>query len=51
MRSCTSVLSRKSDLEAVVDSQLRELAKRLSERRLKLDVTEAAEAWLARRGQ
>ena len=38
------------DLEAVVDIQLRELSKRLSERRLKLEVTEAAEAWLARHG-
>jgi ATP-dependent Clp protease ATP-binding subunit ClpB len=38
------------DMEAVVGIQLRDLAKRLSERRLKLEVTEAAEAWLARRG-
>ncbi len=38
------------DLEAVVDIQLRGLAKRLAERRLKLEVTEAAKAWLARRG-
>jgi ATP-dependent Clp protease ATP-binding subunit ClpB len=38
------------DLEAVVDIQLRDLARRLGERRLKLEVTEAAEAWLARRG-
>jgi ATP-dependent Clp protease ATP-binding subunit ClpB len=38
------------DLEAVVDIQLRGLAQRLAERRLKLEVTEAAKAWLARRG-
>jgi ATP-dependent Clp protease ATP-binding subunit ClpB len=39
-----------ADLEVVVDIQLRELAKRLAARRLNLEVTEAAEAWLARRG-
>ena len=39
-----------ADLEAVVDIQLRGLEKRLAERRLKLEVTEPAEAWLARRG-
>jgi ATP-dependent Clp protease ATP-binding subunit ClpB len=39
-----------ADLEAVVDIQLRGLSKRLAERRLKLEVTAAAEAWLARRG-
>jgi ATP-dependent Clp protease ATP-binding subunit ClpB len=38
------------DLEAVVDIQLRDLARRLGERRLTLEVTPAAEAWLARRG-
>jgi ATP-dependent Clp protease ATP-binding subunit ClpB len=39
-----------ADLEAVVDIQLHGLAKRLADRRLKLEVTEAAKAWLARRG-
>jgi ATP-dependent Clp protease ATP-binding subunit ClpB len=39
-----------ADLEAVVEIQLRGLAKRLADRRLQLDVTEAAKAWLARRG-
>jgi ATP-dependent Clp protease ATP-binding subunit ClpB len=39
-----------ADLEAVVDIQLRGLSRRLADRRLKLDVTGAAEAWLARRG-
>ncbi len=38
------------DLEAVVEIQLRGLEKRLAERRLKLEVTEAARAWLAHRG-
>jgi ATP-dependent Clp protease ATP-binding subunit ClpB len=39
-----------ADLEGVVAIQLRGLDKRLGERRLKLEVTEPAEAWLARRG-
>jgi ATP-dependent Clp protease ATP-binding subunit ClpB len=39
-----------SDLERVVDIQLQLLAGRLSERRLKLEVTEAAKASLARQG-
>ena len=39
-----------ADLEGVVEIQLRELDKRLAERRLVLDVTPAAKAWLARRG-
>ena len=38
------------DLEAVVEIQLRGLSGRLAERRLQLVVTDAAEAWLARRG-
>ncbi|MGH9115312.1 MAG: ATP-dependent chaperone ClpB, partial [Acidimicrobiales bacterium] len=38
------------DLEAVVDIQLRALSRRLAERRLSLEVTDAAKAWLARRG-
>jgi ATP-dependent Clp protease ATP-binding subunit ClpB len=39
-----------SDLEAVVEIQLRAMAERLAIRRLSLVVTEAARAWLARRG-
>jgi ATP-dependent Clp protease ATP-binding subunit ClpB len=39
-----------ADLEGVVEIQLRDLEKRLSERRLALEVTPAAKAWLARRG-
>ena len=38
------------DLEAVVEIQLRDLERRLAERRLSLEVTPAAEAWLAHRG-
>jgi ATP-dependent Clp protease ATP-binding subunit ClpB len=38
------------DLVAVVDIQLRRLATRLAERRLELDVTPAAKAWLAAHG-
>jgi ATP-dependent Clp protease ATP-binding subunit ClpB len=38
------------DLEKVVDIQLKHLAQRLSERRLELDVTDEAKAWLARKG-
>jgi ATP-dependent Clp protease ATP-binding subunit ClpB len=39
-----------ADLEAVVEIQLRGLAKRLADRRLQLEVTSSAKAWLARRG-
>jgi ATP-dependent Clp protease ATP-binding subunit ClpB len=39
-----------ADMEVVVEIQLRGLAKRLADRRLKLEVTEAAKAWLAQRG-
>jgi ATP-dependent Clp protease ATP-binding subunit ClpB len=39
-----------ADLEKVVDIQLRSLAKRLAERRLNLEVIDAAKEWLARRG-
>ena len=39
-----------ADLEGVVEIQLRVLEQRLAERRLVLDVTPAAKAWLARRG-
>ena len=39
-----------ADLEGVVEIQLRDLEKRLAERRLVLDVTPAAKAWLAKRG-
>jgi ATP-dependent Clp protease ATP-binding subunit ClpB len=39
-----------ADLEAVVEIQLRGLSRRLAERRLTLEVTGAAEEWLARRG-
>jgi ATP-dependent Clp protease ATP-binding subunit ClpB len=39
-----------ADLEGVVDIQLRDLDRRLAERRLVLDVTPEAKAWLARRG-
>jgi ATP-dependent Clp protease ATP-binding subunit ClpB len=39
-----------SDLEAVVEIQLRSMTERLAIRRLSLVVTEAARAWLARRG-
>jgi ATP-dependent Clp protease ATP-binding subunit ClpB len=39
-----------ADLESVVEIQLRSLSLRLAERRLVLDVTDAAKAWLARRG-
>jgi ATP-dependent Clp protease ATP-binding subunit ClpB len=38
------------DLEAVVEIQLSQLAKRLANRRLNLVVTEDAKAWLARKG-
>ncbi|HET9077580.1 MAG TPA: AAA family ATPase, partial [Acidimicrobiales bacterium] len=38
------------DLAAVVDIQLRGLERRLADRRLSLVVTEAAKAWLARKG-
>ena len=38
------------DLEAVVEIQLRGLARRLTERRLTLVVTDEAKAWLARKG-
>jgi ATP-dependent Clp protease ATP-binding subunit ClpB len=38
------------DLEAVVEIQLRDLSRRVAERRLNLEVTEAAKAWLAHRG-
>jgi ATP-dependent Clp protease ATP-binding subunit ClpB len=39
-----------ADLESVVDIQLRYLSRRLAERRLTLEVTDAAKAWLAHRG-
>jgi ATP-dependent Clp protease ATP-binding subunit ClpB len=39
-----------ADLEQVVDIQLRALEKRLADRRLTLVVTDAARAWLARKG-
>jgi ATP-dependent Clp protease ATP-binding subunit ClpB len=38
------------DLRQIVDIQLRRLAARLEERRLGLEVTDAAKAWLAREG-
>jgi ATP-dependent Clp protease ATP-binding subunit ClpB len=38
------------DLEAVLEIQLRDLGRRLAERRLSLEVTPAAKAWLAHRG-
>ncbi len=38
------------DIGAIVDIQLRDLASRLAQRRLGLDVTDPARAWLARRG-
>jgi ATP-dependent Clp protease ATP-binding subunit ClpB len=38
------------DLAAVVEIQLRGLARRLADRRLNLVVTDAAKAWLARKG-
>ncbi|MGH9055476.1 MAG: AAA family ATPase, partial [Acidimicrobiales bacterium] len=38
------------DLESVVEIQLRALSHRLAERRLSLVVTDAAKAWLSRRG-
>jgi len=39
-----------ADLEHVVDIQLRYLGRRLAERRLSLEITDAAKAWLARKG-
>jgi ATP-dependent Clp protease ATP-binding subunit ClpB len=39
-----------ADTAKIVDIQLRQLDKRLAERRLSLEVTEAAKSWLARRG-
>jgi ATP-dependent Clp protease ATP-binding subunit ClpB len=39
-----------ADLTLVVDIQLEGLSRRLAERRLSLDVTDAAKAWLAHRG-
>jgi ATP-dependent Clp protease ATP-binding subunit ClpB len=39
-----------ADLTKVVDIQLHELGRRLGARRLTLEVTDAARAWLARRG-
>jgi ATP-dependent Clp protease ATP-binding subunit ClpB len=39
-----------ADLSRVVDIQLRRLSERLSERRLSLQVSDAARDWLARRG-
>jgi ATP-dependent Clp protease ATP-binding subunit ClpB len=38
------------DIEKIVDIQLRQLDKRLADRRLALEVTDAARSWLARRG-
>jgi ATP-dependent Clp protease ATP-binding subunit ClpB len=38
------------DIVAIVDIQLRVLDRRLAERRLSLEVTDAAKAWLAHRG-
>ncbi|MCO1579658.1 ATP-dependent chaperone ClpB [Crossiella sp. SN42] len=38
------------ELTSIVDIQVRRLAKRLAERRLTLDVTEAAKGWLALQG-
>ena len=40
----------KEQLVGIVDIQLRGLADRLAERRLTLDVTDAAKSWLAERG-
>ena len=39
-----------ADIATIVDIQLRDLDKRLAARRLSLVVTDAAKAWLARRG-
>jgi ATP-dependent Clp protease ATP-binding subunit ClpB len=39
-----------SDLKSIVDIQLARLTRRLADRRLTLDVTEAARAWLADKG-
>ena len=39
-----------NDLVRIVDIQLRQLADRLAERRLTLEVTDAAKAWLAKTG-
>jgi ATP-dependent Clp protease ATP-binding subunit ClpB len=39
-----------ADLEAVVEIQLAGLSRRLADRRLSLEVTDAAKAWLAHRG-
>ncbi len=39
-----------ADIEKIVDIQLRQLDRRLADRRLSLEVTDAARAWLARRG-
>src|SRR6516165_10382913 len=38
------------DLEAVVEIQLAGMSRRLADRRLTLEVTDAAKAWLAHRG-
>jgi ATP-dependent Clp protease ATP-binding subunit ClpB len=43
-------LLNEEQLESIVDIQLAQLQKRLSQRRLKLDVTDAARFWLAVRG-
>ncbi|MQY31006.1 ATP-dependent chaperone ClpB [Nocardia aurantia] len=43
-------LLNEEQLETIVDIQLAQLQKRLSQRRLKLDVTDAARFWLAIRG-
>ncbi|MDQ1395185.1 MAG: ATP-dependent Clp protease ATP-binding subunit ClpB, partial [Acidimicrobiaceae bacterium] len=39
-----------ADIERIVEIQLRSLDKRLAERRLTVEVTEAARAWLAHTG-
>jgi ATP-dependent Clp protease ATP-binding subunit ClpB len=39
-----------ADIEKIVDIQLHQLDRRLADRRLSLEVTEAARSWLARRG-
>ena len=39
-----------ADIEKIVDIQLRQLDRRLADRRLSLEVTEPARSWLARRG-
>ena len=40
----------KEDLVAVVDIQLRDLSRRLADRRLELEVTDSARAWLVEKG-